>query len=70
MTTYRTKDGAELLVCDTCGIDHTGAKPDITGATAVDVTAGMVANVFPAGTTCTVTDTCPDCTQRQGGPTP
>lgn len=61
MTTYRNKDGAEIVVCDTCGIDYFGDKPDVSLLTKVDFTAEMMGLGFPDGTKLDVTDTCPDC---------
>lgn len=61
MSTYRRQDGTELLVCDGCGNDDTGTKPDLTGAVKFDLTAELIAAGFPQGTSADVKDWCPQC---------
>lgn len=64
MSTYR-KGSEEILVCDGCGVDETGSKPDLTGFVKFDLTAELRAAGFPQGTAATVTDTCPACTAKR-----
>lgn len=65
MTAYVLKDGREVVVCDGCGIDYSGRKPDLAGAKPVDHSARMLAAGLPRGTSLTVTDTCPECTAKE-----
>ena len=68
MSTYRLKDGNEIIVCDGCGLGEDGAKPDLEGAAKFDLTAEMLAAGFPAGTSCDVQDWCPDCSAKRKEP--
>jgi hypothetical protein len=61
MTTYIRRNKGEVLVCDGCGLDHTGVKPDLTGAKPVDFGARMRAAGFPPDTMLKVKDFCPAC---------
>lgn len=65
MSTYILPNGDETVVCDTCGVDYTGSKPDLTHATKFDFTAEMLKSGFPQGASLSVTDTCPECTKRE-----
>lgn len=66
MATYRDASGAEVLVCDGCGITPDGTKPDLSALTKFDFTAEMRAAGFPEGTALNVLDHCPACQKREG----
>jgi hypothetical protein len=74
MTTYTTPNGSELVVCDGCGIDHDGNKPDVSRLKkAVDETEELRAHLSAAGfdpvtvkgCAIKVSDYCPDCKSRR-----
>lgn len=67
MTTYRFPDGTDVLVCDGCGLDAYGEKPDLAGAEPLDLTAAMLLYGFPPGTKVDAKDWCPKCDPPKNG---
>jgi hypothetical protein len=75
MTTYTTPSGKEIVVCDACGVDHDGNRPDVSKLTkAFDETEDLRAHLSAAGfdpaavkgCAIKVSDYCPDCRDRRG----
>ncbi len=64
MSIYRKADGAEIVICDGCGIAEDDTRPDIATLHKVDITAEAVAAGMPQGITIGVIDYCPDCKAR------
>lgn len=75
MTTYTDSKGREIVVCDGCGMDHTGKRADLFSLKAVDQSAAVQAFLLDKGFDeaslqgcgLTIRDTCPDCMTKGEG---
>lgn len=75
MTTYTTPKGAQIIICDGCGLDPDGKRHDRSRLTPVDQSAELRKRLARMGLDdeslkgcgLTIRDTCPSCMAKGEG---